>query len=531
MNDALLAVIVLTCCWIALVAFVKLFNSWLSKVLPKYLQISATWYSISIHSSSVPSFLRQTDSFDVMVDMMDPGVDRSSSRDLLIDVPKEGSDDDDTDDDDDGVVDELSYSQVNVPTEPQKEVTEPQKQPVLPTPAAKKPKSGWKKIRSRFRRMYGTNSHGWHKFYSIGAMVSCFLAVIVILFSLINPVLTIIHVIKSARDSAIAAVKGVKDLPPDTVLKPTATVNIPTFDGGIGTGLEFIIPGVTVSFNKFIAMLVAIVICGIFHELGHAYAATVQGYAVQGVGLEVYFLLVPKFYADIDGAVQHAPPAQSLRVFCGGVWHNIVMGTLSILFIVEFSGLAHLVLYGTPTTTPIVSDIPSYSPMKASRIKVGDTIVSVGDCLVNDTESWARCLDILADQQSPSSQKGFCLPRTTNGTLVDEHTPAFSEDDIYLRMKPWVEKRGNPTIEQCCKKGYNKRGQCFFITKWSLGMSESFQKKWCLEPHAVVANAVGRCSEVGKECNAENTSGICVIPVLPEEDDDVDDEELEEWWW
>ena len=49
-------------------------------------------------------------------------------------------------------------------------------------------------------------------------------------------------------------------------------------------------------------------------------------------------------------------------------------------------------------------------------------------------------------------------------------------------------------------------------------MSDTIPKKWCLDPHAIVANAVGRCSEAGKECNENNTnsSGICVVPVLPE---------------
>ena len=45
--------------------------------------------------------------------------------------------------------------------------------------------------------------------------------------------------------------------------------------------------------------------------------------------------------------------------------------------------------------------------------------------------------------------------------------------------------------------------------------SNSSPKLWCLEPHSVVAKSVGRCSERGRECNVDNSSGICVVPVLP----------------
>ena len=45
--------------------------------------------------------------------------------------------------------------------------------------------------------------------------------------------------------------------------------------------------------------------------------------------------------------------------------------------------------------------------------------------------------------------------------------------------------------------------------------ASSDTKQFCLEPYAVVAHSAGRCSAHGSECSTANSSGVCVVPVLP----------------
>ena len=45
--------------------------------------------------------------------------------------------------------------------------------------------------------------------------------------------------------------------------------------------------------------------------------------------------------------------------------------------------------------------------------------------------------------------------------------------------------------------------------------ASSDAKHFCLEPYAVVAHSAGRCSVHGSECGSANSSGVCIVPVLP----------------
>lgn len=61
------------------------------------------------------------------------------------------------------------------------------------------------------------------------------------------------------------------------------------------------------------------------HELGHALAATLHKIRVLHVG---FFLSagLPGAYVSVDPAVAAHRPSKQLRVYCAGVWHNLVCG-------------------------------------------------------------------------------------------------------------------------------------------------------------------------------------------------------------
>ena len=553
--------------WLLLVGTVRLLQPWLSRVLPHSVRVSASWYCISVHSERVPSFLRSprcaapatspppaatTPSVaelfgDTVVDLLDTASSAVST------VSDDDSDDDDT---------AVFAADAQRATQQR--------------PARRGCRARVLHIVYRLWRLFGLSARGWNKFYSVGAVVACTLGVLVLVFIFVNPAVALAYLsrmLRAAHSPAAAAAAAPTLSAPLVTDTATATATAAAAAAGAAPTLQPVVPGLTFPLNRALLMVAAVALCGVFHELGHAFAAVVQGYALQAVGVELYLLVVPKFYADIDGAVQGAPAAQSLRVFCAGVWHNLVMGAAALALTAVLSTAFLDALYTPSAQGPVVTGIPPASPMAAARLALGDALVRVGTCPVSSAADWDACLTRLSHaQQAHTLPQGFCVPGTRarrpshlwNDSELDamlsrlllffkplllsrlSHPPFFC---LFLVHPAWKEQRGSPTIAQCCKSGYNGYGQCFAVTVSSLlalllsphptflslvfapsrfvaqqdrspvetsQSASNSSKQFCLEPYAVVAHSAGRCSAHGSECSAANSSGVCVVPVLPQ---------------
>lgn len=465
--------------WLLLVGAVRLLQPWLSRVLPPTVRVSASWCCISIHSERVPSFLRT--SRCAVAAATTPGVSEPFG-DTVVDLPDSASSalsDEDSEDDDDDDADAALFAadtQRTTAAAQQRHVRRGCRARVLHTVY-------------RLWRLFGLGARGWNKFYSIGAVVACALGVLVLAFILVNPAVVLARLLRTLQ-AAHTPVSAAVHVPAAAAAAAAAAVGAPAAAAPAPV-LQPLVPGLTFPLDRALLMVAAVAVCGVFHELGHALAAVVQGYALQAVGVELYLLVVPKFYADIDGAVQTAPPAHALRVFCAGVWHNLVTGAAALAFTAVLSTAFLGALYTLPARGPVVTGIPPASPMAAAHVALGDALVRVGSCPVSSTADWDACIArIERAQQTGTVLQGFCVPGPH--ARAAGHLWNDSELDAMLRrlsfpffFSPcscssclshnafllcsrvhlaWKEQRGNPNVSQCCKRDYRGHGQCFVVT-------------------------------------------------------------------
>ncbi|KAJ3128215.1 Membrane-bound transcription factor site-2 protease [Nowakowskiella sp. JEL0407] len=99
-----------------------------------------------------------------------------------------------------------------------------------------------------------------------------------------------------------------------------------------GSGKDFLvalIPGVNLPFHALGYYFVAMLVVGIFHELGHALAALNENVPVQASGL-FFFILYPGAFVELyQPALSLLKPFKKLRIICAGVWHNITLGVFA----------------------------------------------------------------------------------------------------------------------------------------------------------------------------------------------------------
>ena len=382
--------------WLLLVGAVRLLQPWLSRVLPPTVRVSASWCCISVHSERVPSFLRT--SRCAAAAATTPGVSEPFG-DTVVDLPDSASsafsdEDSEDDDDDDDAALFAADAQRTTAAAQQRHVRRGCRARVLHTVY-------------RLWRLFGLGARGWNKFYSIGAVVACALGVLVLAFILVNPAVVLARLLRTLQ-AAHTPVSAAVHVP---AAAAAAAVGAPAAAAAPAPVLQPLVPGLTFPLDRALLMVAAVAVCGVFHELGHALAAVVQGYALQAVGVELYLLVVPKFYADIDGAVQTAPPAHALRVFCAGVWHNLVTGAAALALTAVLSTAFLGALYTLPARGPVVTGIPPASPMAAAHVALGDALVRVGSCPVSSTADWDACIArIERAQQTGTVLQGFCVP-------------------------------------------------------------------------------------------------------------------------
>lgn len=76
-----------------------------------------------------------------------------------------------------------------------------------------------------------------------------------------------------------------------------------------------------------------IAFCSIIHEIGHAVASFKEGVHVYGVGL-IIFLIIPVAFVKINSEeLSSLHPKKQLRIFCAGIWHNIVLSSIAYIFL------------------------------------------------------------------------------------------------------------------------------------------------------------------------------------------------------
>ncbi|CAL4948403.1 unnamed protein product [Urochloa decumbens] len=158
-----------------------------------------------------------------------------------------------------------------------------------------------------------------------------------------------------------------------------------------------------------------------FHEFGHAIAAASEGVEIEYVAIFVMVLFPGAFVALNYDLLQNLPLFSMLRIYCAGIWHNIVLCAVCVLMTV----LLPVVLYPLYVSGDglMVTKIPQTSPL-SEYLSAHDVILSVDGVKVTRTDEWIKILNQDTTEKSngpeflegsqryvpTNSGKGYCVP-------------------------------------------------------------------------------------------------------------------------
>ncbi|KAJ2241112.1 hypothetical protein GGH98_005737, partial [Coemansia sp. RSA 454] len=206
--------------------------------------------------------------------------------------------------------------------------------------------------------------------------------------------------------------------------------------------LRPIIPGVTLPTGHLWHYLLALSICAIIHELGHAFAAARARVPLRNLGVFVMGIYPGAFVELCKTKLDQASVGSRLSIVCAGVWHNAV--TALLVFVLVRSGGLGAVFSHTGwtrvTNGVVISDVASNSPLH-NRIPLLSTVYRIDDVYLqsNYSNTWntndrfgetsiARWTHILtATTNRDTNTAGYCASTVENmdDGLCCEMSPEF----------------------------------------------------------------------------------------------------------
>eukprot|EP00088_Acartia_fossae_P035686 TRINITY_DN3679_c0_g1_i9.p1 TRINITY_DN3679_c0_g1~~TRINITY_DN3679_c0_g1_i9.p1 ORF type:complete len:501 (+),score=52.36 TRINITY_DN3679_c0_g1_i9:523-2025(+) len=250
--------------------------------------------------------------------------------------------------------------------------------------------------------------------------------------------------------------------------------------------IQPVLPGVNIPNSELGYYFVSLLLCSVYHELGHAVSAISENVRVLGFGVFVLFL-IPAAYVDLptDQLVTKSN-LQKLRVFSAGVWHNIILVGWSYVLIASCPFLfSPVYTYGEH---PCVIQVTANSSVTGpSGLKAGDVIIEMLGAQVTNRSQFRD--NILTSIQS--SSQGFCVNKNHLEQLLHDSRHEGKSDDL-----------------NCCSDHSNTAAAslCFHIHK---ELTEEPEPA-CLGARSLVTRAKTTCTGM-TECPP---SSVCAVPVF-----------------
>ena len=249
-----------------------------------------------------------------------------------------------------------------------------------------------------------------------------------------------------------------------------------------------------------------LLICGILHEVGHAVAANCNNIRVNGFGLFIAFIY-PGAFVDLNAdSLQTARSWNQLKVYCAGVWHNVVIVVVAVVYL-RFSASALHPLYTTGDGA-IVSDVLPGSIISGKRgLQVGDVITKVANCPVHSADDWRRCL-VNQTLSAANEIPGYCVPV---GYILQHHQmPKLSKKRV-SHANSSAQDDSDDLFHECCGANHTAKDLCFSYNSKEL----SSYRAACLPARSVSERPSCRANADclgGRRVKADVTKSICVFP-------------------
>lgn len=277
-------------------------------------------------------------------------------------------------------------------------------------------------------------------------------------------------------------------LPTVTLLLLISVFYTPEKNSGIGQNvkLQVVLPFVTLPVDEIPYYIVALAVCSVTHELGHAIAAALEDVATRGIGVHLIFFL-PFAYTEVDGEYMSSLRIwKRLKILCAGIWNNIVVGLICYLILVSTPHLA--TSFYNINDSVIVTFISPRSPVASSNrgLHVHDIITNINDCKVKNIHTWYSCL-----QEAIQYQPSYCL--TSDFVRNNDESVLVSH---------------NSQIIDCCDPK-NRKAICFEHILEKFDEDTEIPQYMCLDIRKSIEHSLGYCNK-----NQRCKEGLCFKPVM-----------------
>ncbi|CAB3402621.1 unnamed protein product [Caenorhabditis bovis] len=273
-------------------------------------------------------------------------------------------------------------------------------------------------------------------------------------------------------------------------------------------GLMPIIPGFNLPFNHIPIFMIVLIIAAIFHELGHAWAATSNGVTVNGFGIFV-FGLYPGAFTDIEPvSLKRSSNYRKMQIFGAGIWHNLFLALIAVgMFNAAPSLMSPLLVEGLGVS---IKGVDSRSGLAggSTGLHPGDVVSKIDECQVATLFDWLTCI-----RTAKTQNNGRCVEKETVESATAYNTWTSSDeihccDEFNVTNAHLCFERQEKVVKSQTKA--TKLDAIFGIEKTKT-VEETETKYSCMNARQVLEQPICNSSLPCEQSEKEN---ICVYPAL-----------------
>ncbi|KAK1301806.1 hypothetical protein QJS10_CPB12g01088 [Acorus calamus] len=193
-------------------------------------------------------------------------------------------------------------------------------------------------------------------------------------------------------------------------------------------GISF--PGLSVSLVDIVQAVFTTLISIAVHEFGHAVAAASEGVQIEYIALFLALLFPGALVCLDDDLLQSLPKFSLLRIYCAGIWHNVMLCAGCGLSLCLLPLIFHP-FYVNGEHPMVLSAMSPFSDF----LSRGDVIMTLDGSPIHHPQEWISkmSVDLQKIQNSSTLENSRFTPETASGKG-------------YCVPNPWIEE--SKTIQQ-----------------------------------------------------------------------------------
>lgn len=147
--------------------------------------------------------------------------------------------------------------------------------------------------------------------------------------------------------------------------------------------IQPLIPGITVPFSHLFPLLAALLLCQIFHELGHIVSAALVSVIPTRISLNLH-LVIPSAHVAFPSSISDLAAKTRLQMAASGPFHNL--GCWAVLTLLMSSPIKSLFVKDFGSSGLVITDVLAGSPLK-DRLIPGYIVTSLNGYKLAGNES------------------------------------------------------------------------------------------------------------------------------------------------